>query len=185
MGGEEPRSSPWKPCLDPEFLGRGVLSHLTPDAGSGRSFLPSFLHRSLGFQLPPDVSLLLVFPNFPRLPPLFLPSSLLRDIPRPGRPLFPPRSCRGSFGGRRWRVSTQLPARVSENPGSGRKRLGSFARASLAASHPSMVSHEAVPSPTPGWPATLQWSVRPGDHSHQLGELISSLLQPLVWHRPT
>lgn len=72
-----------------------------------------------------------------------------------------------------------------ENPGSGRKKLGSFACTSLVASLPRMVSHEVAPCLTPGWPPTLAVGVGPGDHSHQLGGLISSLLQPLVWPRPT
>lgn len=74
---------PGRSSLDPEFLGRGLLSHPTPGSGSGQSFLPNFLHRSLGFQWLPDVSLLLDFPSFPH-PLFFLPSSLLRDIPLPG-----------------------------------------------------------------------------------------------------
>lgn len=55
---------PGRSSLHPEFLGRGLLSHPTPDSGSGQSFLPNFLHRSLGFRVLPDVSLLLDFPSF-------------------------------------------------------------------------------------------------------------------------
>lgn len=108
---ESQEAAPGRSSLYPEFLGRGLLSHPTPDSGSGPSSLPNYLHRSLGFQSLPDVSLLLDFPSFPM--PSF-PSQLLQAYPpTPVSPPCPHPASGTPFGGRGWYVSSQLPARLS------------------------------------------------------------------------
>lgn len=103
---------PGRSPLDPEFLGRGLLSHPTPDSGSGPSSFLNFLHRSLGFQLLPDVCLLRDFPSF--LTPPF-PSQLLIQGYSPTRLALtcPTQLQELSLGNRRWYASSQLPSRVS------------------------------------------------------------------------
>lgn len=79
---------PERSSLGPEFLGRGLFSHLTPDSGSSPSSLPNFLHRSLSFQLLPDVSLLLNFPSFPASYSGISPYQVSPRFPNPVRKSF-------------------------------------------------------------------------------------------------
>lgn len=125
-----------------------------------------------------------IFPASP-IPSFFFPALYSGISPYQASPCFP-HAASGTLFGVGDGVFLHSSQRGSpENPGSGRRKLGSFACTSLVASLLSMVSHEVVPCLTPGWPPTLAVGVSPGDHSHQLGGSVSSLLQPLVWPRPT
>lgn len=104
---------PGRFSLDPEFLGRGLLSHPTPESGSGPSSFLNFLHRSLGFRSLPDVCLLLDFPSF--LIPPFPSQRFIRRYSPTRLALACP---------------TQLQKLVSSQlgfPGNSGKELGSFA----------------------------------------------------------
>lgn len=150
---ESQEAAPGRSSLDPEFLGRGLLSHPTPDSGSGQVPFPNTctdLWASNHCQMCPCYW---IFPA--SLCPLFLPSFFFRRILPPRLALPSPTQLQElllGVGDGMFLVSAQLGS--PGNPGNG-KELGSFAHISLLC----IIllngqKHEIFPSLTPGWPPT-------------------------------
>lgn len=99
------------PLLTQGFWG-GVCAPILPQLqGRAPISLSNFLHRSLGFQSLPDVSLLLDFPSFSML---LFPSQLFPQGYHPRFSLPSPTQLQELlFGGWSWYVSSQLRAWLS------------------------------------------------------------------------
>lgn len=145
---------PGRSSLDPEFLGRGLLSLRPQVQGAAKVSFPTPCTDPWASSCCQMCPCYWIFPASPISPFFF--SALYSGIsPYQASPCFP-HPASGTLFGVGDGVFLHSSQRGSpENPGSGRKKLGSFACTSLVASHPSMVSHEVVPSLTPGWPPTL------------------------------